>query len=254
MPAPPHRVQAPAGGPGALRRDPPGDARPGAGPGARGSRRRWPVRVRPRSSGPGDAGDPPGDYLHARAVRSLRGAHDLVLDGVPVASIFAGGNYPAICHGDAGSPLVSGAQRGRRSRQRLDRPTARPAGQPLNDAAPRRIEPHDRPRPRAPFDGGAPRPSSAVSGGHAACCRPSARSAQSPGHRPCVGLEPCSRRSRRSARGARGAAGPGSSTTHGDRPRRRHGPVHRRLGTRAWVTWARWSATTRATGIGRGGR
>ncbi len=48
----------------------------------------------------GDAGDPPGDYLHARAVRSLRGAHDLVLDGVPVASTFAGGNYPSICHGE----------------------------------------------------------------------------------------------------------------------------------------------------------
>ena len=48
----------------------------------------------------GNAGDPPGDYRHARAVRSLRGAHDLVLDGVPVASIFAGGNYPAICRGE----------------------------------------------------------------------------------------------------------------------------------------------------------
>ena len=49
----------------------------------------------------GDAGDPPGDYRHARVVRTLRGAHDLVLDGVPAASIFAGGHYPAVCHGDA---------------------------------------------------------------------------------------------------------------------------------------------------------
>jgi hypothetical protein len=24
-----------------------------------------------------------------------------VIDAVPVASIFAGGNYPAVCHGDA---------------------------------------------------------------------------------------------------------------------------------------------------------
>ena len=48
----------------------------------------------------GDSGGPPRDYLHARAVRSLHGTHDLVLDGVPVASISASGNYPAICHGD----------------------------------------------------------------------------------------------------------------------------------------------------------
>ena len=49
----------------------------------------------------GDAGGPPGDYVHAHIVRSLRGAHDLVVDSVPVASIFAGGHYPAACHGAA---------------------------------------------------------------------------------------------------------------------------------------------------------
>lgn len=47
----------------------------------------------------GSDGAPPVDYPRARAVRTLRGDHDLVVDGVPVASLGSEGDYPRVCHG-----------------------------------------------------------------------------------------------------------------------------------------------------------
>ena len=47
----------------------------------------------------GTGSAPPEDYRRARVVRTLRGDHDLVVDGVPRASLGAGGVYPRVCGG-----------------------------------------------------------------------------------------------------------------------------------------------------------